>query len=106
MLDLTKKIRKTGVSIFADNYFSSPTLAALLREHGLNFIGVVRKDRKGLPSFKDDKKMARGESEMFFCKEENLMAAKWIDNKPVCIISSIINAEKGKKTEFEFIAHH
>ena len=93
VMDLTKKLKDTGVSIFADNYFSSPTLAVLLRDRGINYVGVVRKDRKGLPAFKDDKKMARGDHEMFFCKEENLMALKWIDNKSVHIISSIINAE-------------
>ena len=91
LLDLTKKLHGTGISIFADNYFSSPTLAALLRDQGMNFVGVVRKDRKGLPSFKDDKKMQKGESEMFYCKEKNLMAVKWMDNKSVHVISSIIN---------------
>ena len=93
VMDLTKKLKDTGVSIFANNYFSSPTLAVLLRDRGINYLGVVRKDRKGLPAFKDDKKMARGDHEMFYCKEENLMALKWIDNKSVHIISSIINAE-------------
>ena len=93
VMDLTKNLKDTGVSIFADNYFSSPTLAVLLRDRGINYVGVVRKDRKGLPAFKEDKKMARGDHEMFHCKEENLMALKWIDNKSVHIISSIINAE-------------
>ena len=94
VMELTKKLNKTGCSVFADNYFSSPTLAALLRDRGLNFIGVVRNNRKGLPSFQDDKKMERGDSEMFYCAKENLMALKWIDNKSVHVISSIINSEK------------
>ena len=37
--------------------------------------------------------MQRGEREMFDCKEENLMAVKWIDNKLVHVISSIINSD-------------
>ena len=56
VMDLTKKLDGSGASVFADNYFSSPALAALLRDRDINFVGVVRKDRKGLPSFQDDKK--------------------------------------------------
>ena len=91
VMSLTTKLNGTGVTIYADNYFSSPTLAVLLRDRGINYVGVVRKDRKGLPSFKEEKRMARGEHDMLYCKEENLMALKWIDNKPVHIISSVIN---------------
>ena len=58
----------------------------------MNFVDVIRKDRKGLPSLKDDKKIQRGESEMFYSKERNLMIVEWIDNKSVHIISSIINS--------------
>ena len=92
VLQLTKPLIRTGCTVFADNYFSSPTVAALLRDKGLNYIGVVRKDRKGLPCFTNDKKMERGSFEMFYSAEENLMAVKWIDNKPVHLISSIINS--------------
>ena len=59
VLDLTKILHGTGISFFADNCFSSPTLTALPRDRGMNFVCVVRKDRSGLPSFKDDKKMQR-----------------------------------------------
>ena len=37
--------------------------------------------------------MQRGESEMFYCMEENLMAAKWIDNRSVHVVFSIINSD-------------
>ena len=93
MLPWISKLHGTGIPVFADNYFSSHTLAAVLHDQGMNFVGVVRKDRKGLPSFKDDKKMQRRANEMFYCKEENLMAAKWIDNRSVHVISSIINSD-------------
>ena len=96
VLDLTKKLAGTGTSIYADNYFSSPTLAARLQDRDLSFVGVVRKDRKGLPKFKEDKRMERGEYEMLYCKEANLMALKWIDNKAVHIISSVINSDVAK----------
>ena len=56
VLDLTRKLYGTGISVFAVNYFSSPTLAALLRDRGMNFVGVSRKDGKGLPSFKTIKR--------------------------------------------------
>ena len=105
-MDLTKKLHRTGISVFVDKYFSSPTLVALLHDQGMNFVGVVRKDRKGLPSFKDDKNMQRGESEMFYCKEGNMMAIKWIDNKSVHVISSLIcsnmsSAERRVKSQKE-----
>ena len=91
VLYLTRKLHGTGISVFADNCFSSPTLAALLRDRGMNFVGVARKDRKGLPSIKDNKKRQRGE--MFYCKEKNLMAVKWIENKSVQVIFNIINSD-------------
>ena len=51
VLDVTKNLHGIGISVFADNYFSSPTLAALLRDRGMNFIGVARKIEKAcLPS--------------------------------------------------------
>ena len=93
VLDFAKKLHGTRISVFADNYCSCPTLAALLLDGGINFIVVVRKHIKGLPSFKDNKKMQKGESEMFCCKEENSMAVKWIDNKLVHVISCIINSD-------------
>ena len=43
---------------------------------------------------------------MLYCKEANLMALKWIDNKAVHIISSVINSgvakvERRKKGQAE-----
>ena len=40
--------------------------------------------------------MERGEYEMLYCKEANLMALKWIDIKAVHIISSLINSDVAK----------
>ena len=53
-------------------------------------------DRKGLPEFIGDKEMERGNHEMFFCKDANLMAPKWIDNKSVHIVTSHIHSIVGK----------
>ena len=41
VMDLTKKLDGSGASVFADNYFSSPTLAALLCDRDINFVEVV-----------------------------------------------------------------
>ena len=43
-----------------EHQFSLIIVSVLLRDRDINFVGVVRKDRKGLPSFQDDKKMKRG----------------------------------------------
>lgn len=108
IMDLTKKLVGTSACIYADNYFSSPTLATRLKNRGIDFFGVVRKDRKGLPKFMKDRAMARGKYEMMFCKEANLLALKWIDNKSVHMVSSIINSgvsrvERRKKGQKEKI---
>ena len=51
VLDLTKKLHGTGISVFAKNYFISPTLAALLRDQVMNSVGVAKKIEKAcLPS--------------------------------------------------------
>ena len=59
VIDLTKKMHGTGASVFADTYFSSPKLAALLLDCGINFVSVFRKDRKDMPPYKDVKKNGR-----------------------------------------------
>ena len=64
-----------------------------LLENETYFTGVVRKDRNGVPQLKADNKMIRGEYDMKFCKDANIMAVKWIDNKAVHVISTRINAE-------------
>ena len=90
VLDLTKTLSGTGVTTYTDNYFSSPTLVARLLNRGMYFVGIVRKDRKGLLQFK-------GDNEMHFCKDSHLMALKWIDNKSVHMITSLINSNVGKE---------
>ena len=71
----------------------------MLRDRNINFVSKVRKYCKGLPTFKADKDMTRGEHAMFYCKEKKFMAVKWIDNKPVHIVSTIMTSSVSSAKE-------
>ena len=85
----------------------------MLQDRNINFVGVVRQDigsyisnvrgngknHKGLPTFKADEDMTRGEHEMFYCKQENLMTIKWIGNKPVHIVCTIMTSSVSSAKE-------
>ena len=88
VVSLCSKLRNSYVTVYADNYFSSPALAIKLLEEGIYFTGVTRVDRVGLPKFKLDKEMDRGEYQTFYCQEKPMNAVKWIDNKAVVILTT------------------
>ena len=105
VLELASSLAGTYTTIYADNFFSSPTLVKQLLASKIYYTGVVRPDRKGMPfkTRKDSKKekkkkvdevpkqkevLQRGEFVIFHCKEESMNVVKWIDNKPVHVITS------------------
>ena len=77
VLDLTKKLEKSYVKIFCDNYFTSPSLCLSLLNSGIYLTGVVKNNRKLMPEFKSDKDMSRGDMDIKSAKNVPIMCVKW-----------------------------
>ena len=50
VLDLTRNLHNYHITIHADNFFTSPTLARMLLNNGIYFIGTARSNRKEMPN--------------------------------------------------------
>ena len=73
-------------------------LMAKLLENDIYGIGTVRANRKHMPSLKPDKQMKkRGEHDWQAC--QTLSATKWMDNKPVILLSNYYDPRVVKNIE-------
>ena len=86
MLKLAEGLERSGHHIYMDNLYSSPTLFKLLKERG--FGACVREDRKGMPTQQFKSKMKKGEVNKVVLEGE-VMALKWMDKRPVRILTTI-----------------
>ncbi|XP_018897457.2 piggyBac transposable element-derived protein 4-like [Bemisia tabaci] len=81
---LLEPLFKKGYNVFVDNYYTSPTLAVLLRQKGSNICGTVKKNRKGMPIFPPLQK-----GEVFAKFSDGMMALKYTDKRDVHMLSTI-----------------
>lgn len=102
VLDLTTDVRAGSLVVF-DNFFSSVPLMEKLDERKLYSCGTVRSNRKYLPEFiKGEPKsklmkikrqpLKRGQHE--FKTKGHVAATKWMDSKPVCMLSTAHNPSR------------
>ncbi|KAL1475683.1 hypothetical protein MTO96_037108, partial [Rhipicephalus appendiculatus] len=85
-----------GFKVAFDNWFTSHGLIVALKEKGLLSVGTARVNRLHGCSLKTDaalKKSGRGSFDV--CTEvcNDIAAVKWLDNKPVHLVSSYIGSE-------------
>ncbi|RWS22361.1 piggyBac transposable element-derived protein 3-like protein [Leptotrombidium deliense] len=81
--------------IYVDRYFTSLALFEHLLSNGIYATGTARIDRvRGIPFMNSKllKKEKRGFFEEFVKHDDTLSAVRWIDNKPVVLISSFHGA--------------
>ena len=50
MSDLLSEYRNSGLTVYMDDYYSSPQLFAVLYDQNINVVGTVRSSRKGFPA--------------------------------------------------------
>jgi hypothetical protein len=78
--------------LYADNFFSSHKLIAVLGEHNIQYTGTIRQDRvKGNPpitSVEKFRKKERGHHETVVLADKSQIVTRWNDNAPVTLISS------------------
>ena len=81
-----------GSSLYFDRYFTSEALLDYLLEHNISGTGTVIKSRlpRGI-TFNEDsamKKEGRGTFQVFEIDDQKMCATKWLDNKPVFLLST------------------
>lgn len=92
-----------GYHVYMDNYYSSPELAEELLFRDTHMCGTIRADRKGLPKavsevkFKKQSKKAKQQGlpkveQSCWRRKDQLLALRWMDKKPVYILSTIHKA--------------
>lgn len=76
-----------GRTVFADNFYSSVSLAEKLNAQKTRYCGTLRSNRKGLPKDIVQKKLKRGE----VCgkKKNNVKVIKWQDKRPVLMLTTV-----------------
>jgi hypothetical protein len=75
-----------GHTLYIDNWYSSSDLFRRLTERQTNIIGTVQHNRKNMPCDISKSKLKRGEHEIW--SANNILCAKWRDNKDVYFLSS------------------
>ena len=93
VMQLSEKLKGIFCTLFFDKFFNSPLLINKLFGESIYVIGTVRSNRKHMPKLKDDKKMARGDSDFQFSK--NVICCKWFDNKLVLLLATNIEGMDG-----------
>lgn len=95
---LMKPYLNKGHTLFTEDQYTSPILTKYLLKHKTNTIGMVRKERRGMPILK--RKLKFGEIESTHTK--NILALKWMNRNEVYVISTctkdrLIDVEKSNR---------
>lgn len=93
VLELTDSLKDSSCRMFFDNFYTSPQLVyRLMTERKIYSCGTVREHRRGLPKdMKATKDLKKGEMDSRYY--HGMSVVKWIDTKPVTMISSIDNGD-------------
>lgn len=100
------------IRIFADNWFSSYSLAVELKRRGFQYTGTIRTGRIPNRDFIPDKELAsrgRGSYDAYI-SSDNIIIVKWIDNKAIHLISTyngvmpLNNVRRWSAAQKEFIS--
>ncbi|XP_030751366.1 piggyBac transposable element-derived protein 4-like [Sitophilus oryzae] len=73
--------------VYFDNFFNSTELLEDLKKKLIHACGTVNPSRKTLPVFKPDRKLKRGEFEVF-SNPSRIVAFKWRDKRSVYLLSN------------------
>ena len=92
MLQLKEPYRHKNYHVFCDNFFSSLTLFDQLLDHGLYACGMVRCDRRDLPSELRGVRLERGSHA--FHQRGNLSAIIWQDKRQVSVLSTLTTPDE------------
>lgn len=86
VLQLVEPLLHKGYTIWMDNFYNSIELAKQLKEWGTDCVGTIRLNRKNIPPIIKNTKLRKGEIIAKQCEAITLL--KWMDKKPVVMIST------------------
>ena len=87
VVSLLEGLEGRGHHVYMDNYYTAPALFTELRDLGFGACGTVRVNRRGLPP---EIKMTLAKGDMTSMQvDESMMALKWMDKRPVSMLSTI-----------------
>lgn len=84
---LMTKYFNCGRTLFCDNFYTSIELAENLLHKHTKICGTLRSNRKGVPKSVVTKKLKKGE--IYGAQKENIKVIKWVDKRPVLILTTI-----------------
>ena len=99
--------------VYSDNYFTSPALIIALQKLGIDYVGTVRSNRMKGCILKSDKELAkegRGAFNYQVERNNNIIAIKWMDTKPVTVLSNFTgvtpldNVQRWSKQEKGYVS--
>ena len=94
VLQLTEDLEVSFCTVYFDNLFNSSKLIEKLFQKNIYGIGTVRANRKQIPKMIDDEQMKKEDCEFLF--PGNTMDCKWMDNRPVLLLSSALEGMNDK----------
>ena len=87
VLSLLEGLEGRGHHVYKDNYYIAPALFNKLRDLGFGACGTVRVNLRGLPP---EIKVTLAKGDMTCMQvDESMMALKWMDKRPVSMLSTI-----------------
>ncbi|VDD85673.1 unnamed protein product [Enterobius vermicularis] len=88
VVNLMEGLLDSGRRLFADSWCATVPLAKKLLTRKTDLVGIVRKDRKGLPKKVSKKPMRRG---CFLARQDpnGIMVLKWKDDQEVLVLSTV-----------------
>ncbi|UYV83718.1 hypothetical protein LAZ67_23002315, partial [Cordylochernes scorpioides] len=99
VLDISRPLWKSNRNITADNWFTSIELVDKLKEHGLTYLGTMRKNKPQIPpQFQPHPKRESGTSIFGFSGTKTLVSYVPKKRKSVILISSMHHNNKSDET--------
>ncbi|GBN94545.1 hypothetical protein AVEN_168538-1 [Araneus ventricosus] len=97
-MTLLEDLLDKGYCVTLDNFYTSPELAELLFSHRTDVYVTLRPNRIGVPEEIKKGTLKKGETVRF--QKEKISVMKYMDKKPICILSTAHNTvivEQDKK---------
>ncbi|XP_063219730.1 piggyBac transposable element-derived protein 4 [Bacillus rossius redtenbacheri] len=91
VMSLVKPLLGKGYCVITDNFYTSPQLSDMLLSHRTDSYGTVKTTRKEMPPELRKQKLPKGSVIAF--QRGKLLGLKWMDKKPVTMLSTIHNSE-------------
>ena len=101
LIELIKNLPNCGLTIFCDNYFSSIKIIKKLKNQNMNFLGVIRPTRIGIPELIKDMKIEKKEYGKICNIEEEIFLYKYNDRKMVYFLSTLIFSDEDIVKNFQ-----